>query len=158
MKEMAREPNQRHNLSKVAAKDTLETTHLKMLKWVLGVHKKTNNNFCYGDTGRMPWALSVLPQCLRYFGRLSRASSETNSVNFLVSQAFQEQKNLNLSWYEKLSSVAHYETEAAHGTMRDVFISDWRVDLGSQTKMQFYNQIKEEFGEFGEQAIPNEFS
>ena len=53
MKEMAREPSQRHNLSKVAAKDTLETTHLKMLKWVLGVHKKTNNNFCYGDTGRM---------------------------------------------------------------------------------------------------------
>ena len=29
----------------------------------------------------------------------------------------------------------------------DVFISDWRVDLGSQTKMQFYYQIKEEFGE-----------
>ena len=147
MKEMAREPSQRHSLSKAAAKDTLETTHLKMLKWVLGVHKKTNNNFCYGDTGRIPWALSVLPQCLRYFGRLSRASSEANSVNFLVSQAFQEQKNLNLSWYEKLSSVAHHATEAADGTMRDVFISDWRVDLGSQTKMQFYKQIKEEFGE-----------
>ena len=95
----------------------------------------------------MPWALSVLPQCLRYFERLSRASSETNSVNFLVFQSFQEQKNLNLSWYGKLSSVAHYEAGVTRGTMKDVFISDWRVDLASQSKMHFYNRIKEEFGE-----------
>ena len=50
VKEMARESGQRQNLSKVAAKDALEITHLKILKWVLGVQKKTNNNFCYGDT------------------------------------------------------------------------------------------------------------
>ena len=38
-------------MPKAAAKDALESTHLKILKWVLGVHKRTNNNFCYGDTG-----------------------------------------------------------------------------------------------------------
>jgi hypothetical protein len=71
-----------------------QRTHLKMLKWVLGLHKKANDNFCYGDTGRLPWALSVLPQCLRHFDRLSQTSLDVNSVNFLVHQTFQEQKNL----------------------------------------------------------------
>ena len=135
-----------------------------MLKWVLGVHKKTNNNFCYGDTGRLPWALSVLPQCLRYFDRLSRTSPDTNDVNFLVHQSFQEQKNLNLSWYENWSSVAESESGGTHlaqidqrcaeamapatrSTMISNFINDWRADLASQTKMQFYCQLKDGFGE-----------
>lgn len=165
-KEMARDQNQRQNLAKAATKDTLETTHLKMLKWVLGVHKKTNNNFCYGDTGRMPWALSVLPQCLRYYERVSQSSSDTNSVNFLVHQSFQEQKNLNLSWYEKWSSVARSESgaiqlaqdrhdRAAEATipandrspMTSNFISDWKADLASQRKMRFYHQLNDEWGE-----------
>ena len=30
-------------LPKAAAKDQLETTHLEMLKWILGVHRKANN-------------------------------------------------------------------------------------------------------------------
>ena len=38
--------NQEVSLLKAAAKDTLETTHLKILKWILGVPKKANNNFC----------------------------------------------------------------------------------------------------------------
>ena len=59
------------NLPKLAPQDKLESTHLKMLKWILGVHKKTTNNFCYGDTGRFPLALSVLPQCIKYFLRAS---------------------------------------------------------------------------------------
>ena len=68
-----------YNVPQCAAKDAFETTHLKMLKWILGVHKKANNNFCYGDTGRLPWALSVLPQCLRYFDRVSQMREHLNS-------------------------------------------------------------------------------
>ena len=51
----------KRTLSSAAVKDSFETTHLKMLKWILGVHKKANNNFCYGDTGRLPWGISTLP-------------------------------------------------------------------------------------------------
>ena len=112
-KEMARADGSRQNLARAATKDALETTHMKMLKWVLGLHKKANNNFCYGDTGRLPWALSVLPQCLRYFDRLSQTSPDVSSVNFLVHQTFQEQKNLNLSWYETWNSIAQSESKAA---------------------------------------------
>ena len=49
-------------MPKAAAKDQLESTHLKMLKWFLGVHEKASNNFCYSNTGRLPWTLTVLPQ------------------------------------------------------------------------------------------------
>ncbi|KAL5249847.1 hypothetical protein ACHWQZ_G018618 [Mnemiopsis leidyi] len=38
-------------MPRAAAKDAFEATHLKILKRILGVHKRTNNNFCYGDTG-----------------------------------------------------------------------------------------------------------
>ena len=38
------------NVPQCAAKDAFEITHLRMLKWVLGVHRKTSNNFCYGDS------------------------------------------------------------------------------------------------------------
>ena len=35
-------------IPKAAIKDAFDSTHVNILKWVLGVHKKTNNNFCYG--------------------------------------------------------------------------------------------------------------
>ena len=52
MKELIKPAEQ--NLPHVAPKDAFETTHLKVLKWIMGVHKKATNNFCYGDTGRLP--------------------------------------------------------------------------------------------------------
>ena len=98
MKELIKPADQ--NLPHVAPKDAFETTHLKVLKWILGVHKKATNNFCYGDTGRLPWAISVIPQCLRYYERASVAANGLNCVITLLHHAFQEQKKMNLQWYE----------------------------------------------------------
>ncbi|KAL5271838.1 hypothetical protein ACHWQZ_G000142 [Mnemiopsis leidyi] len=75
------------SLPKAAAKDALELTHLRLLKWTLGIHKKANNNFCYGDSGRIPWSLSVLPQCISYFNRASQASD--GGVETLLHHTFQ---------------------------------------------------------------------
>ena len=85
-------------LPKAAAKDQLETTHLEMLKWILGVHRKANTNFCYGDTGSMPLALSVLPQCVSYFMRAAQATD--GNVNTLLYHTFCEQRQLKHSWYK----------------------------------------------------------
>jgi hypothetical protein len=57
-------------LPKAVANDPLEKNYLKMLKCILGVHRKANNNFCYDDTGRTPWAIDVIPQCISYFAIL----------------------------------------------------------------------------------------
>ena len=79
--------NTKVTIPKAAAKDALESTHLKILKWVLGVHKRTNNNFCYGDTGRLPWTLTVLPQCIRYY--LRACTVVDGNVSTLLYDTFQ---------------------------------------------------------------------
>ena len=86
--------NQPTAIPKAAAKDPLESTHLKILKWILGIHKKSNNNFCYGDTGRTPWAVDVIPQCISYFIRASQVA--TGTVNTLLHHTFMDQRQHNL--------------------------------------------------------------
>ena len=116
------------------------------MKWVLGVHRKTNNNFCYGDTGRKPWAIDVLQQCFRYFNRISSVSSTSPSdVNFLVHQAFCEQRNLDLSWYNRWQSVITNHRD--NQQISDTFIKDWKADLLTQSKMGFYQTLKNDFAE-----------
>ena len=138
------------NVPQCATKDAFEITHLKMLKWILGVHKNTNNNFCYGDTGRLPWAISVLPQCLRYFERVSKALEGPKCVDTLIHHAFQEQKNLNLSWYATWNEInkqqmgSNAPTEDFH---INLFISQWQASLSSQSKMDFYRCIKASYKE-----------
>ena len=134
-------------------KDAFETTHLKMLKWILGVHKKANNNFCYGDTGRLPWALSVLPQCLRYFDRVSQALEGPKCVNTLIHHAFQEQMKMKLSWYVTWKEISKQQQDTptqSSSTLdfhQNLFISQWQTNLSKQNKMAFYRQIKHSFGE-----------
>ncbi len=146
----------RSSLPSSAPKDPLETTHLKMLKWVLGVHKKTNNNFTYGDTGRMPWGIAVLPQCIRYFLRAEATINDPSSVNLLLHHTFQEQKNLQLTWYTTWKSILQNGTLAnpqlspaaeVSKHYHSSFIAQWKNDLTLQRKMSFYRCVKREFGE-----------
>ena len=53
------------------ATDPLERIHLTFLKWTLGVGKKTSNCAVWGDTGRIPLALSQMKQVFHYVKRLS---------------------------------------------------------------------------------------
>ena len=143
-------------MPKAAAKDALESTHLKILKWIIGVHKRTNNNFCYGDTGRLPWTLTVIPQCINYFVRASQATE--GNVNTLLYHSFREQRELNLTWYKTWSDImkasisahpglAMNPTQAANEHLKRTFINHWEVELRKQPKMDFYSGVKQEFGE-----------
>ena len=141
------------NVPQYAAKDAFEITHLRMLKWVLGVHRKTSNNFCYGDSDRYPWALTVLPQCLRYFQRVSQAPEGPKCVSTLIHHAFQEQKNMNLSWFEAWNEVSRQQhqpptqSSPVEGYHDHMFISQWQSSLLRQSKMEFYRKVKLSFGE-----------
>ncbi|KAL5255385.1 hypothetical protein ACHWQZ_G014716 [Mnemiopsis leidyi] len=42
--------NKPHEALKKIVTDPIERLHLKFLKWTLGVHEKTSNIFCWGDT------------------------------------------------------------------------------------------------------------
>ncbi|KAL5269968.1 hypothetical protein ACHWQZ_G003444 [Mnemiopsis leidyi] len=114
------------SLPKTSTGDALETTHLRILKWILEIHRKANNNFCYGDTERLPWTISV------------------------------EQKNLQLSWYKTwyesinkctrtLPSLSPAAATLKH--LSSTFIEHWSSELKSQSKMRFYCSVKTEFKE-----------
>ena len=159
LKNMAKLQSRPTSLPHAVSKDAIETTHLKMLKWMLGVHRKTNNNFCYGDTGRLPWAISVLPQCIKYYTRASIASSDPKDSTNLLYHTFQEQKNMDMQWYKTWTAliteaITNYPQEPTsalpdkvYSFWKNLFIEQWGSSLVNQSKMNFYRSIKLGYGE-----------
>ncbi len=104
----------------------------------------------------MPWGIAVLPQCIRYFLRAEATTNDPNSVSLLLHHTYQEQKNLQLTWYTTWKSILQTGTSAnphlspatAVGNhYRSLFIAQWKSDLTGQRKMSFYRCVKSEFGE-----------
>ena len=50
-----------------------ERVHLRFLKWILGVNKKTTNVFTWGELGEVPLLFSALDQAVSYYKRVSAA-------------------------------------------------------------------------------------
>ena len=121
--------------------DPFERVHLKFMKWVLGVHKKTTNSACYGETGRAPISIAVLDQSLHYFARvMSRYGNEES----LLGLAAKEQKDLNLDWYAFWSPL-HNDPAPARNTLDRAMVSHWESIRQKQSKMRFLNSVKSEY-------------
>jgi hypothetical protein len=65
------EPNE--SLKKTAT-DPIENLHLKFLKWIIGVHERTTNVFCWGDTGRSRIVQEISKQAVDYCWRMEGLS------------------------------------------------------------------------------------
>ena len=148
------------NLLQACSKDKLELAHLKMLKWMFGVHKKTSNVFCYGDSGRSPLALTSISQGIKYFRRIRDLDLDESSP--LVRHAFEEQKLHNLEWYNAWASLDswHLNDDLSNDSTGDLpspkliqslaiskFTSHWESNRSKQRKLEFYNSVKDGFGE-----------
>ncbi|KAL5261866.1 hypothetical protein ACHWQZ_G007543 [Mnemiopsis leidyi] len=121
------------HLSKLAA-DPIERFHLSILKWTLGVNKGTSNAAIWGDCGRTPLVIRYVKQVTVFFNRLCRLDREESPA--LVRHAFAEQKNLNLDWFNVLSTTLNsldenrHEQQFVNATLcqnraKDRFISVW---------------------------------
>ena len=96
-----------------------------------------------------------IPQCIAYFCRASLAVA--GKVNTLLHHTFQEQKQLNLTWYDTWSIIIKMSTFSKphlHPTLAarvhnicEKFVDHWKRDLLNQPKMSFYNAVNSEFGE-----------
>ena len=145
------------NLVEAAPKDKIERVHLKFLKWTLGIHKKASNTFCYGDTGRLPIVISVIPQGIRYFERVAEKSN--NKDNCLIAKVFAEQQSNNFDWFKvwnnlttvikKANKSDVISTKDTEMFLRNSFIEHWKTKLQQQKdgKLNFYADVKHEFGE-----------
>ena len=118
--------------------DPFERVHLKFIKWVLGVHKKTTNTACYGETGRAPISITVLNQALHYFARVMSKCGDEKS---LLGLAAKEQKSLQLDWYTFWNKL-HTDTGPARQSMELQMVTFWESLRHEQSKMSFYNSVK----------------
>ena len=140
--------NQPQESFRKIASDPIENLHLKFLKWILGVHKKTTNVFCWGDTGRPPLVQKISKQAVDYFWRLEGMSSIR--TDDLARHAFEEQKMLKLPWYESMSTLV-CPTSASHQSRQQSqkgyavreelgkrFQTQWEKVTADSSKMKTY--------------------
>ena len=146
-------PNQ-SMLTDLAA-DTCERLHLAILKWTLGVGKKSSNAAIWGDCGRAPLIVRYVKQVTDYYNRLARLDLEDSTA--LVRNAFAEQKKLGLKWYNNLNSLLkildhkklehqHYNALLCQERALARFTETWETERHRNKKLQFYNKMKESFG------------
>ena len=136
------------------AEDPLEKVHLTFLKWSLNVNKYTSNNAVWGDTRRYPLAIELSSRVFGYLERLENLSNG-NTASF-VQHAFAEQKDLNLTWYDRLhtmrcelskeSTTSPLSPRELRQALRESFVEQWNHERLANKKLSFYNTIKEEFG------------
>lgn len=142
---------------KLTASDPLERIHLTFLKWTLGVGTKTSNCAVWGDSGRIPLALSQMKQVFQYVRRLSEMLN--NGSPCLARFAFEEQCKLQLPWFKQLSGIYHLCTgetldeggprcspSILNTNITKIFVTKWEDARNKNGKLGFYNTIKPEFG------------
>ena len=140
------------------SKTTYETTHLAILKWIIGVDKKISNQAIWSDTARVPLSLTLIKQVLDYFSRITN----DNNSDSIVHNALKEQQALNLPWYTTLLELWNHEDEqddsaipnskkrhsqAIQEKFQNRFIAIWSTERLSHRKLRFYNTIKDSFSQ-----------
>ena len=138
--------NTTNSLKRIAA-DPTERIHLKLLKWTMGVHSKTSNIACWGDSGRMPIVTQLTKQTFDYYKRLQRLhASDSNS---LVRHAFAEQERLSLPWIKSMKNYIDnvgLSDSASSSAIRDsskqIFEGLWLTAMTSSSKLCFYSSVK----------------
>ena len=118
----------------------MKCTHLKTLKWILGMHKKQITTSAK-DTGRNPWAVIVTPQCIFYVIRASQAT--TGTMNTLLHHTFMHQWQLNLTQHSTWSRIASISSAAKPSLpptisapkeyLHDNSIEHWKIELRSRS-------------------------
>jgi hypothetical protein len=135
------------------AKDHLERLHLSFLKWTIGVHKKTSNTAVWGDCGRYPLGIVLLKQVFEYQERLVRLDLQNSDC--LVRHAYKEQANLNLDWYDNLTTLRSFiEKRKISNTVtpgliksecQSLFLEFWNYERLNNKKLSLYNEVKQNF-------------
>ena len=136
------------SLNKIAS-DHTERIHLKFLKWTLGLSTRASNLPCWGDTGRLPIAVTCIKQAFNYIKRLE--SLKHGHHETLAGNALIEQENLSLPWFKRLRELQEqlgmnrslYAAKAL-SSIEIKFKRLWTSAMPLNSKLRFYNIIKSE--------------
>jgi len=114
-----------------------EKVHLRLLKWILGVHKKTTNAFCWGELGEFPLVFSAIEQANSYYSRLM-----TTQPGTLLFHTMQEQKKLNLQWWDNMTKLQDVNIQK----LKTKFVEMYVIYNTCHSKTQFLAATKTKFG------------
>ena len=95
-----------------------QSSYPSVVKWSLGVGKKSSNAPIWGDYGRVPVGVTLLNQIYGYAKRLR--DLEQSKPHSLVCLAFKEQVELNLAWYREISFMFQRTTSETFTTSSDI--------------------------------------
>ena len=141
--------------------DPMEKLHLSLLKWTLGVKRKTTNIPIWGDTGRHPIAISMVKLLIDFHNRLAMLND--NNSPLIVRHAFVEQITLNLPWFKMVNELCskldpnaqkHCRRDGASpkpnsllikNRLEEWFEKTWDRARLTYSKLSFYNQVKHNF-------------
>ena len=82
------------------AKSSHEQVHLRHLKYLLGISKRSSNLASWSETGRFPLVFESIKLSIDYFKRVMNLSP-----SLLVRAAMNEQIRLQLSWFSNVKDL-----------------------------------------------------
>ena len=132
-------------LYKVLTSNSVELLHLKHLKWILGIHRKSSNIASWGELGRIPIIDSCIKQAFSYYRRLD----ELGNQDSLVKLAFLEQKRLNLQWFANITklkeSINAGQPNNNQRPLESLFQKVWYQQAITHAKLELYQKLKPRF-------------
>ena len=154
------------NLLSLIAKQPYEAIHLRHLKYLLGINRRSCNAAAWGETGNPPIFINCLARCIKYFQRIVNLDDK-----YLVKAAVKEQVLSELPWFKGIKGLidkfdelnaSDYERNSSPflnaillaancshtnitSSLKKVFTDSWKAFLDNSSKLSFYNSVKEEF-------------
>lgn len=151
---------------RLVAKLPSERVHLRHIKYMLGLNRRSVNTAAWGETGKLPLFVKSLGQCIKFFRRVMSMDSHC-----LVKAAMNEQVQLNLSWFSGIKSIIScfdnvhpsvYQRnsppllnasllartcspQAIIDRFKGYFIAAWKESINLSSKLAFFKQVKDNF-------------
>ena len=143
------------HIFEATTKSKIDTTHRKLLKFVMGVSRSCPNLAIYGDTGEIPLSLKSYRLTLNYWHRVTNMSNDT-----LVKIALLENISLRTNWImtiEKLLNTLNLSDKidnpskfkrATQESLEKGWKAWWKqaLDDPELSRLTFYREIKSEYG------------
>jgi hypothetical protein len=134
----------------------IENVHLHFLKNILGVKVQTQNNFIYGELGRMPLKQHRIVQVLKYWIKIIRSDDiklTKQTYNLMLDDIGRNQRTtnwatsvrtilgnlgLNYAWiFQEVGNENIFITEVKR-RLNDTFIQNWSSEIDMSTRADTY--------------------
>ena len=129
-----------------------EKNNLAYSRFILAVHKKSQNTAVRGELARFPLGLDIITSVLAYYKRF-----EKGSVSSLLTESYELSSNITKSWVNKSSELKLFLGEYLnnitdtssrkylHNSLQKKYEEHWEEKIQTEPKMRTYVTFKNKF-------------